>query len=223
MPGTYTAAQGLHDSHRVLIMHHTHPMSRPHSSRAGFWRETWFTTQATTVLATGFAIAAGAGIAGALAAPPAGAQVAGSQSFVTVVVGHRDGTPASRPAASPAADPAPLSAEQLLSLGSPVKGSDDPVWQPDGSHISFLGSYGGPAGIWSVSPTGSGAPEQLVSEAPLVGLDYTAGQHPLWSPKGDYVAYVSTKGGDAPEIWLWSRARGVGCPAHAYGRRASIR
>ncbi|MGO9838575.1 MAG: hypothetical protein ACLP1X_30705, partial [Polyangiaceae bacterium] len=91
-------------------------MSCSPRSRAGVWRETWFTTRANTVLAGWFAIAGTAVLASALAAPPAGAQVAGNQSFVTVVVGHRDGTPARS-----AADPSPLPAEQLLSLSSPVK------------------------------------------------------------------------------------------------------
>jgi dipeptidyl aminopeptidase/acylaminoacyl peptidase len=181
-------------------MSHPHPMPHSHHAHGVCRRDTWFATRAATMVATWFTVAGGAAVLGALAATPAGAQAAGSRSFVTVVVGHRDGM-SSAPATP---DPAPLSAEQLLSISSPVKGADDPVWQPDGSHISFLGSYGGPAGIWSVSPNGTGAPEQLVSEAPLAGLDYTAGQHPLWSPKGGYIAYVSTKGGDAPEIWLWS-------------------
>ena len=94
MPGTHTAAQGLHDNHGILIMYHSHPMSCSRSSRSRLWRETWLTTRAAAVLAAWFAIAGGAVLAGALAAPPAGAQVAGNQSFVTVVVGHRDGTQA---------------------------------------------------------------------------------------------------------------------------------
>ena len=134
----------------------------------------------------------------------AGAAAAMALGVVFVPVAGAQPSRHSNPAAAPATDPAPLTAEQLLSISSPVKGSDDPVWQPDGSHIAFLGSYGGPAGIWSISANGTGSPESLVSEAPLVGLDYTAGQHPMWSPKGDYIAYVSTKGGDAPEIWIWS-------------------
>src|ERR1017187_4501585 len=34
-----------------------------------------------------------------------------------------------------------LSAEQLLSVSSVVGGRDEPVWAPDGSQISFLGSF----------------------------------------------------------------------------------
>ena len=109
--------------------------------------------------------------------------------------------------ASRGSEPATLSADQLLSIAPMVKGADNPVWHPDGERIAFLGSAGGPLGIWSVSANG-GPPQLLVDDVSLSGLDYTAGQHPLWSPTGDYLAYVSTKGGDAPEIWLWSAHEG---------------
>jgi dipeptidyl aminopeptidase/acylaminoacyl peptidase len=106
-----------------------------------------------------------------------------------------------------AADVAPvLSAEQLLSVTSVVGGTNEPVWAPDGSQIAFLGSFGGPLGIWSISPTG-GAPRILVRNVPVGGMGY--GQQPAWAPKGDYLAYVSTKGGDSPEIWLWNAKTGT--------------
>lgn len=98
-----------------------------------------------------------------------------------------------------------LSAERLLSLTSVVGGVNEPVWSPDGSQIAFLGGFGGPLGIWSVSSAG-GAPRLLVHNVPVNGMGY--GQQPAWSPKGDYLAYVSTKGGDSPEIWLWSPETG---------------
>ncbi len=115
-------------------------------------------------------------------------------------------TPA--PPAPPAARAPVLSADQLLSISSVVGGRDEPVWQPDGSHVTFLGSFGGPLGIWSV-PAAGGPARLLVGDVSLTGMDYTAGQRPIWSPTGDYVAYVSSKGGDAPEIWLWSARTGA--------------
>jgi len=101
-----------------------------------------------------------------------------------------------------------LSADQLLSVGSIVAdgvsgGENQPTWNPDGSGIAFVTGLGGGLGIWTVSRSG-GTPRLLVDKVPLEGVEYTAGQHPLWSPKGNGIAYVSTKGGDAPEIWVWS-------------------
>jgi len=98
-----------------------------------------------------------------------------------------------------------VSAEQLLSVSSVVGGVNEAVWAPDGSQIAFLGSFGGPLGIWSVDAAG-GPPRLLVRSVPVGGMGY--GPQPAWSPKGDYIAYVSTKGGDAPEIWLWNAHTG---------------
>ena len=108
-----------------------------------------------------------------------------------------------RQAASPA-----ISADELLSVSSVVGGRDEPVWDADGSHVTFLGSFGGPLGIWSV-PAAGGPAKLLVRDVSLSGMDYTAGQRPVWSPRGDYLAYVTSKGGDAPEIWLWSPRTGT--------------
>ena len=110
---------------------------------------------------------------------------------------------------SQTSDAAPvLSADQLLSVGSVVGGRDEPVWDPDGAHVTFIGSYGGPSALWSV-PAEGGPARLLVGELSLSGTDYTAGQQPMWSPKGEYLAYVSSKGGDAPEVWLWSQRTGT--------------
>ena len=96
----------------------------------------------------------------------------------------------------------PLSPEQLLSVSSVLAGTDAPAWRPDGAAITYLASYGGPPGVWSIGPKG-GQRELLVDTVVLSGVGSLATQHPIWSPNGDYVAYVSSKGG-APEIWLWS-------------------
>ena len=136
-------------------------------------------------------------------------------SFVTVVVGHRAcGRPQRR-----AATPTPLSAEQLLSVSSPVKGPDDPVWEPDGSHISFLGSLRRPGRHLVGQPHGGDRRRAGARRAAEPGIDYTAGQHPLWSPKRRLSSRTSR-----PRVAMRRRSgsgrhgteRGA---AHAYGRR----
>jgi dipeptidyl aminopeptidase/acylaminoacyl peptidase len=109
--------------------------------------------------------------------------------------------PAAAARASTPGDSPVLSAEQLLAFSSVVSARNEPAWSPDGSEITYVGSYGGPSGLWAVR-SGGGQPRLLVRSLPLAGFGFAPS--PIWSPKGDFVAYVSTKGGDAPEIWLWS-------------------
>ncbi|MFN7457150.1 MAG: TolB family protein, partial [Gemmatimonas sp.] len=96
----------------------------------------------------------------------------------------------------------PLTADQIQSVTSMIAGRDAPMWHPDGTRLAFLGSMGGPIGLWEVDRNG-GLPRQLIPDLSLTGVGSTASQNPRWSPAGDAVAYVSSKGG-APEIWLWS-------------------
>ena len=111
----------------------------------------------------------------------------------------------------------PLTADQVLSISSVIGGRDAPKWHPDGKRIAFLGSFGGPMGLWEVDATG-GKPQLLIDDVSLVGVGSTASQNPLWSPSGNLVAYVSSKGG-APEIWLWSRSDGKSVALTSLGAR----
>ncbi len=128
--------------------------------------------------------------------------------------GHLDAQtpPAGRGNARP-----PLTADQVLLVSSVIGGRDAPNWHPDGTRIAFLGSFGGPLGLWEVSATG-GKPRQLIADVSLAGVGSTASQNPLWSPSGEYVAYVSSKGG-APEIWLWSPRQGRNMALTSLGGR----
>lgn len=53
-----------------------------------------------------------------------------------------------------------------------------------------------------ISPEG-GFPVLLAEDASLSGTGSPGSQKPQWSPDGQWIGYVSSKGG-APEIWLWS-------------------
>jgi dipeptidyl aminopeptidase/acylaminoacyl peptidase len=124
---------------------------------------------------------------------------------------------AQTPAPAGGTAPPPLTADQVLSVASVIGGRDAPNWHPDGTRIAFLGSFGGPLGLWEVNATG-GKPRQLIDDVSLAGVGSTASQNPLWSPSGEHVAYVSSKGG-APEIWLWSPRQGRNVALTSLGGR----
>ncbi len=111
----------------------------------------------------------------------------------------------------------PLTADQIQSVTSMIAGRDAPMWHPDGTRLAFLGSMGGPIGLWEVDRDG-GLPRQLIADLSLTGVGSTASQNPRWSPAGDVVAYVSSKGG-APEIWLWSAQTRRDIPLTSLGGR----
>ena len=96
-----------------------------------------------------------------------------------------------------AQEPDVLTIDQLLSIESVVSGS--PAWSPDGSSILFQSSLSG--GLVTLSPDG-GFPTRIPIEMGSSG-HFLASQMPGWSPKGNWISYVSDKGG-SPEIWIWS-------------------
>jgi Tol biopolymer transport system component len=71
----------------------------------------------------------------------------------------------------------------------------DPVWSPDGRHIAFAGSPGGPYGIYVL--------ELETGEADLVpGTDeINVGGDPTWSPDGSRLAFGVWEGDQVPERW----------------------
>jgi dipeptidyl aminopeptidase/acylaminoacyl peptidase len=79
--------------------------------------------------------------------------------------------------------------------------------------LVFASSLGGGSGLWSVSADG-GFPTQLVGDIGTVQYQMTYAPH--WSPSGEWIAYVSGKGGPAQpadqpgpsDIWIWSAADG---------------
>ena len=95
-----------------------------------------------------------------------------------------------------------LTIDQLLSIESVVSGA--PAWSPDGDAILFQSSLSG--GLVTLSPDG-GFPTRVPIEMGSSG-HFLASQMPGWSPQGNWISYVSDKGG-SPEIWIWSAADGT--------------
>ena len=94
-----------------------------------------------------------------------------------------------------------LTIDQLLAIESVVSGS--PAWSPDGTSILFQSSLSG--GLVTLSPDG-GFPTRVPIEMGSSG-HFLASQMPGWSPQGNWISYVSDKGG-SPEIWIWSTRDG---------------
>ena len=115
------------------------------------------------------------------------------------------------PAPVHAQDADKLTIDQLLSIESVVSGS--PAWSPDGSSILFQSSLSG--GLVTLGPDG-GFPTRVPIELGSSG-HFLASQMPGWSPQGNWISYVSDKGG-SPEVWVWSTRDGHRDAAHQPGR-----
>jgi dipeptidyl aminopeptidase/acylaminoacyl peptidase len=108
------------------------------------------------------------------------------------------------------AETAAVSADRALSVRS-VIGGDTPQWSPDGTRLTFPSGLGGGNGLWAVNADG-GSPTMLIAD--IGGAPYQMPQSPRWAPTGQWVAYISNKGGPAaaPEqpgpsdLWVWSPA-----------------
>jgi dipeptidyl aminopeptidase/acylaminoacyl peptidase len=102
---------------------------------------------------------------------------------------------------SHAEGPEILSIDQLLSITSTIGG--EPDWSPGGDQILVTSAFAG--GLATLSPEG-GFPVRVPIELGGAG-HFLSSQMPGWSPRGNWISYVSTKSG-TPEIWLWSTRDG---------------
>lgn len=73
-----------------------------------------------------------------------------------------------------------------------------PTASPDGEEVAYLSDSGGHANVWVARVRGSGDSRQVTHEWDpqiVIGL-------PLWSPRGDYIAYYRQRTGGSAELWL---------------------
>jgi serine/threonine protein kinase len=73
-----------------------------------------------------------------------------------------------------------------------------PTAAPDGDQIAYLSDSGGHANLW-VTSTRTGGSRQITFED---GADVSVGA-PVWSPAGDAIAFVSSKGLTGFEFGVW--------------------
>jgi eukaryotic-like serine/threonine-protein kinase len=70
----------------------------------------------------------------------------------------------------------------------------NPVWSPDGRHIAFFSSPGGPGVLYQRAASGAGRDEIL---------DEPAGPPTDWSRDGRYIIYGTTRGGNgSSSVWV---------------------
>lgn len=88
---------------------------------------------------------------------------------------------------------------------------DAPMLSPDGTTMAYLSvssgtSIGGISLVWTAHVDGSGARRFAPAQA---GWSGASEAHPVWSPTGDRIAYVSTRAGN-PSIYVGSVAGPTG-------------
>ena len=115
----------------------------------------------------------------------------------------------------------PLTPDDLFKIEVGPSGSSSITVSPDGEWLAYVqwrsrlpdrghaqdflaGNFGNDrADVW-LARVESGAPINLTrGEADSSGY-----WNPKWSPNGEYLAMLSTKGGDNVRLWIWERATG---------------
>jgi hypothetical protein len=79
----------------------------------------------------------------------------------------------------------------------------EPIWSPDGLHVTFASNRGGHYGIYDKRADGAGRAELLFDIAPH---SYPWG----WLPDGKQLLYVRTQIDAGWDLWLWDRRAGDG-------------
>ena len=97
----------------------------------------------------------------------------------------------------PVAGQAPITATDLWSMAR----VGSPALSPDGRTVLYtvttydLSTYRSRTEIWSV-PVAGGEPRPFITSA------QGSNSQPAWSPDGSRVAFVSTRGGNGPQVWV---------------------
>jgi Tol biopolymer transport system component len=73
-----------------------------------------------------------------------------------------------------------------------------PSASPDGDRIAFLADHGGRANLWVMSSHGGDQRQITFETDPAVAVGV-----PVWSPNGDSIAFVSSKGRTGFEFGVW--------------------
>jgi TolB protein len=91
--------------------------------------------------------------------------------------------------------------------GSPMKLTNNrfddfgAVWSPDGTKIAFVSGRDGDRDVFVMNADGSAA-RQLTQDRPSPDGAPVNDQAPAWSPDGTRIAFVSTRDGGEPEIYV---------------------
>ncbi len=95
--------------------------------------------------------------------------------------------------------------EVAIWSSAPGELSSSASFSPDGKLIAFASTKSGTKGIWVTQATST--------DAIAVTNDSYANTNPIWSPKGDEIAYMSLRpnqtGGNSAELWRVSALGGV--------------
>jgi WD40 repeat protein len=94
----------------------------------------------------------------------------------------------------------------LRPVGDPALEGQDPTWSPNGTEIAFRGGrFEDDIGIYAMHPDGSSI-RRLTPQGGVAGpTDYRV---PVWSPRGDLIAYTRTLASGRSHVFLVGAAGG---------------